>query len=52
MYKRQVFLLRGDPDAALAFIHAAVLALHERGQRAGLLLPLSLIHISEPTRPY
>ncbi len=34
-----VFLLRGAPDAALAFLHAAVPALHKRGQRAGLLLP-------------
>lgn len=34
-----LFLLHGDASTAARFIHAAVLALHVRGQRAGILIP-------------
>ena len=34
-----LFLLRGDDASAMRFIHAAVRALHECGQRAGILIP-------------
>ena len=51
VYKRQV-LLRDEAQVVAG--HDGVLGdeLAEAGRGGGLLLGLSLIHISEPTRPY
>ena len=48
-------LLPGKPQPAqVGLARARDLAekLHRRGKLAGVVLQLSLIHISEPTRPY
>ena len=52
VYKRQEGRLQLSHDAVLQDWHPLVAPVLECTRRAGLCVLLSLIHISEPTRPY